>query len=297
MFADNAHFDGSTWRYVTTDEARGIRFGAIDGISFHIASSGSAGNAITNWDSTDIKFEINVSGAFDFKTGTTKFNTVTYTWPGSDGGSGDLLTTNGTGGLSWTAGGGGGIGGSGTAGKMAKWTAGSTLDDSIISDNGSTITINGTMAALDMAGQIDLNTNNIIAGGTAAFTTITASAALIRGANNSAIILSGGTDISNGSTLVMYGESHASQAKDFEFRSDTTVRIHWDDSEQTLKILTGASLLVTGEFRHTGNKIAFFSGTTQLAQTVTGSRETNLALTSLLDALATYNIIINSTSP
>jgi hypothetical protein len=233
------------------------------------------------------------SGNIDFSVLTTKFNTVTYTWPGSDGGSGNLLTTNGTGGLSWTAGGGGGLGGSGTAGKVSKWSATSTLTDSIISDNGSTITIAG---ALDLSGQIDLNTNNIIAGGSASFTTITASAALIRGVNNSAIILSGGTDVSNGSTLVMYGESHASQAKDFEFRSDTTVKVHWDDNEGFLKLLDGASLLVTGEFRHTGNKIAFFSGTTQLAQTVTGSRETNAALTSLLGALATYNIIIDSTS-
>ncbi|KKK86239.1 hypothetical protein LCGC14_2765210, partial [marine sediment metagenome] len=46
---------------------------------------------------------IDSSGNFDFKTGTTKFNTVTYTWPASDGNAGDQLTTDGSGTLSWAA--------------------------------------------------------------------------------------------------------------------------------------------------------------------------------------------------
>ncbi|KKK48604.1 hypothetical protein LCGC14_3143450, partial [marine sediment metagenome] len=53
------------------------------------------------------------------------------------------------------------------------------------------LTVSGTMAALDMAGQIDLNNNNIIAGGTAAFVT----AVLLGGADlnfslNSTVIAS-----------------------------------------------------------------------------------------------------------
>ena len=79
--------------------------------------------------------------------GTTTLNTVEYTWPASDGGVGNILTTSGAGILSWTAGGGGGLGGTGTAGTIAKWTAASTLDDSIITESGSVITIAGSINA------------------------------------------------------------------------------------------------------------------------------------------------------
>jgi hypothetical protein len=41
----------------------------------------------------------------------------------------------------------GGTGGSGTIGKIAKWTATSTIGDSIISESGSTVTVPGTVAA------------------------------------------------------------------------------------------------------------------------------------------------------
>ena len=196
--------------------------------------------------------------------------------------------------MSWTAGGGGALGGSGTAGKIAKWSATSTLTDSILTESGVNISVagnvnvsgatskfglaqwdirntsttfelfdgtvrfsltsalgifkgnlqvDGTMAALDMAGQIDMNGNNIIAGATAAFTTITASAALIRGTSASAIILSGGTSSTQGATIVLYGESHASQAYDIEFRASTTVRLEWDNSE--LKFTVTGKLTIT----------------------------------------------------
>ncbi|KKN17320.1 hypothetical protein LCGC14_0967090 [marine sediment metagenome] len=143
----------------------------------HGTTVGIGANAMGLVTSGSVKMVIGSSGNFDFKTGTTTFNTIAYTWPGSDGGVNNVLTTDGSGGLSWTAGGGGALGGSGTAGKIAKWSAPSTLTDSIISESGSVVTIAGTLAsgALDLSGQIDLNTNNIIAGGTAAFTTLTAS--------------------------------------------------------------------------------------------------------------------------
>ncbi len=262
--------------------------------------------------------------------GTTTFNTITYTWPGGDGGDGDLLTTNGAGTLSWTAGGGGAIGGSGTNGKITKWTAAATIDDSIMTESGGnlitiagglsattilatstsefrndvlvtradsgtvdmrfqntttgagnnglliglsaaeaaqfwnyentpmwfgtnnatrltiaadgviTVAVNlivsGTMAALDMAGQIDLNTNDIIAGGAAAFTTIDVSSGLVQAAANSATILSGGSSTTLGANLVLYGESHATRADDWEFRMDTTVTMDWDQTAAELTV-------------------------------------------------------------
>jgi hypothetical protein len=288
---------------------------------FYTAGSDDYGGAL--------RMSISSLGAFDFKTGTTKFNTVTYTWPGSDGGSGDLLTTNGTGGLSWTAGGGGGIGGSGTAGKIAKWTAGSTLDDSIMSDDGSIITITGgldlsdeidlnnnniiaggtitattltgtlstaaqanitsvgTLTSLDMAGQIDMNGNNLIAGAGASFTQITASTGLIQGSSSSTMILSGGTGVSNGATIVLYGESHGSKDGDFEFRDNTTVKLWYDSSQSVFQ--------VNGNLKITSN-IGFFDTTPLSKQTITGSRDNNPALTSLLTALAAYGLLVDSSS-
>ncbi len=261
----------------------------------------TAGGNVLIGTTTDAGQKLQVVGTFRVS-GTTNFNTVEYTWPASDGGSGDLLTTNGTGGLSWTAGGGGGLGGTGTAGKIAKWSAASTLTDSIMTESGTTLTVVntvvattftgaltgnastatllqnardingvsfngganitvtadantltnttlkstviassltsvGTLSSLDMSGNIDLNTNNIIAGGTAAFTTIDVSAGLVQSAANSATILSGGDAITTGANLVLYGQSAgAGRADDWEFRMDTTITMDWDQTAAELTV-------------------------------------------------------------
>jgi hypothetical protein len=98
---------------------------------------------------------------------------------------------------------------------------------------GNLITIAG---ALDLSGQIDLNTNNIIAGGTAAFTTITASVGLIRGANNDSMVLSGGSSTTLGASIILYGESHASRAKDIRFMSSAGLVMEWDDSDSEFTV-------------------------------------------------------------
>ncbi|HWK10280.1 MAG TPA: LamG-like jellyroll fold domain-containing protein, partial [Vicinamibacterales bacterium] len=46
----------------------------------------------------------------------------------------------------------GGVGGSGTAGKLAKWATSATLGDSILSESGSTVTVAGTLAATTFSG-------------------------------------------------------------------------------------------------------------------------------------------------
>ncbi|KKL10708.1 hypothetical protein LCGC14_2553130, partial [marine sediment metagenome] len=117
--------------------------------------------------------------------GTTTFNTITYTWPASDGGAGNVLSTNGSGILSWTAGGAGALGGSGTAGTIAKWSAAATFTDSILTETASLITIAG---GLDLSANLDLNTNNITAGGTASFTTLTVTNSIIRASDVSALL-------------------------------------------------------------------------------------------------------------
>ncbi|KKL99485.1 hypothetical protein LCGC14_1813970, partial [marine sediment metagenome] len=414
----------------------GNEFSTIEGrLLLAAGNSGVAAGQIEMKTGGSDRFIIASDGDFDFKTGKTKFNTIEYTWPGSDGGSGNVLSTNGSGILSWTAGGAGALGGSGTAGTIAKWSAAATLTDSIITESGTDVTIAGdliatgvgphaiggasdldyglrvrgaisaaaiagtrftqdftgqvdtsafgiwitpgiteaasgthaviatlaisepgiinagatvtdaatvyivnaptegsstnnallvasgsttlqaliattgtfsgalggtlstaaqanitslgTLTSLDMGGDIDLNTNNIIAGAGASFTQVTASTGVIQGANNSAMILSGGTGISNGATIVLYGESHATQDGDFEFRDDTTVKLWYDSSQSVFQ--------VNGNLKITSN-IGFFNTVPLSKQTITGSRDSNPALAILLTALAAYGLLVDSSS-
>ena len=145
-----------------------------------------------------------------------------------------------------------------------------------------------TMAALDLSGQIDLNNNNIIAGGTAAFTTITASAGVIQGSATSAVIISGGTSTVLGANLVLYGETHSgSRDWDWEFRHNTTTVLDWDDDAD--------ELTVTGNLRIT-EAVGFFNTAPFGKQIIAGSRDGNAALASLLTALAGHGLITDNSS-
>jgi len=79
---------------------------------------------------TNPTYKLDVSGSLRV-TGQTVFNGVAYTWPTSAGSAGQVLTTNGSGGLSWTSAA-GGISGTGTQNYLAKWTGSTTLGDSNI---------------------------------------------------------------------------------------------------------------------------------------------------------------------
>ncbi|MFC1653588.1 MerR family DNA-binding transcriptional regulator [Patescibacteria group bacterium] len=70
--------------------------GALSGISTLTATGTITGGSLT--DGTASLSSGNLSGV-----GTTQLNGVTYTWPGADGSTDYVLTTNGSGTLSWTA--------------------------------------------------------------------------------------------------------------------------------------------------------------------------------------------------
>jgi len=72
-------------------------------------------------------------------TGQTSFGGQNYTWPPTPGTAGNVLTTNGSGSLTWSPGGGGSITGSGTLGSITKWTSTSALGNSVLSDNGTNV--------------------------------------------------------------------------------------------------------------------------------------------------------------
>ena len=82
-----------------------------------------------------------LSGATLTITGTTTFNGIGYLFPGGDGTSGQALTTNGAGGLSWTTISGGGGGGAGSFTQIAGAIYNSTTTDQVLIGAISTTTI------------------------------------------------------------------------------------------------------------------------------------------------------------
>jgi hypothetical protein len=78
---------------------------------------------------------------------------LTYALPASYGSNGQVLTTNGSGTLSWTSVSGGGISGSGTSGTVPKWNGTSSLTNSSITDTGSLVTVG---VSLDVVGVLKI---------------------------------------------------------------------------------------------------------------------------------------------
>ena len=155
--------------------------------------------------------------------------------------------------------------------------------------------VDGTMAALDMTGAIDLNGNDITAGGRADFTIVTASTGVYRaGVTNSVLIMSGGSTVSLGANIVLYGQSHASQAYDFVVRSSSTVRLDWDESD--LEFTVHGKHAVTEDFHHQGSNWGVYNIGPVARQQVIGSRSGGTALTNLLAKLALTGIIIDGSS-
>ena len=64
LYGDNAYYDGSSWRYATSNNAAAMRIGAlaVGDFTFHSAAYATAGSSIPNWDSSDIKMTIKASG-------------------------------------------------------------------------------------------------------------------------------------------------------------------------------------------------------------------------------------------
>ncbi|MDP4199334.1 MAG: hypothetical protein Q8922_10720 [Bacteroidota bacterium] len=102
-------------------------------------------------------------------------STVIYTLPASQGSSGTVLTNNGSGTLSWTA---GGVTGSGTAGTIPVWTGGTSQGNSHLTDDGTTLnyysglfTVDGSAGSIALAGSLSSTGDATIA--TGPFTTNT----------------------------------------------------------------------------------------------------------------------------
>jgi len=89
---------------------------------------------------------------------TTTFNGISYNWPSSAGSSGQVLTTDGSGNLSWSSSS-AGISGSGTSNFLAKWTDATTLSTSTLYELNGKIGLNTTTPAytLDINGTLSVS--------------------------------------------------------------------------------------------------------------------------------------------
>lgn len=81
----------------------------------------------------------NGTSVVGFKAPDSIASSIIWTLPAADGTGGQVLTTNGAGVLSWSTP--GNISGSGTTGKIPKWSASTTLTDSIITESSGAIGI------------------------------------------------------------------------------------------------------------------------------------------------------------
>jgi len=195
-------------------------------------------------------------------TGQTNFGGVAYTWPSSAGSSGQVLTTDGTGNLSWTTAAGGGVSGSGTQNYLAKWTAATTLGNSIITDDGSLVTISGQ---LQTTGTTTLATSggNVGIGTTAPSYKLTVSGGDIYGSNNLYISGSVGIGTTNPGSYRLYVTSPA------YFTGSPYVAITGDGSVNNASIKIGgshANYIGFGDYRNMG---VFFGGVLFIANQLT----------------------------
>lgn len=81
---------------------------------------------------------------------------VDYVWPTSQGAASTFLQNNGSGTLSWTTAATAGlVSGTGTANTMAKWTSTTAIGNSLVTDNGTTVSITGTSSIFTVIGTTD----------------------------------------------------------------------------------------------------------------------------------------------
>jgi len=81
-----------------------------------------------------------------------------YTFPIVDGTAGQHLQTDGAGAITWQPGGAGTVTGTGTAGKITKWSGTSAIADSIITESASAVTVAGSASATILKSTVAIGT-------------------------------------------------------------------------------------------------------------------------------------------
>ncbi|CAN5323134.1 hypothetical protein BH10PAT1_BH10PAT1_1800 [soil metagenome] len=96
---------------------------------------------------TTINNNLTAKGSLEVLGDITKINGVTYSFPNTQGASSSTLTNDGSGTLTWSSV--SGLTGTGTTNFIPKFTSASVLGDSLISDDGTTISISGDLTLID----------------------------------------------------------------------------------------------------------------------------------------------------
>ncbi|NLJ08347.1 MAG: hypothetical protein GX437_11820 [Sphingobacteriales bacterium] len=152
----NIGVQGWAWDY---DGANG---GTATDIAFYGINGHVILDNITN-SAAELRFvepnENSTDGFYDGSNNYTAFkaqtqsSNITYTLPSSDGSSGDVLSTDGSGLLSWTT----KLSGSGTSGYLSKYSSSTSLSSSILYDDGTNIGISTT----SLTSKLDINGSSI----------------------------------------------------------------------------------------------------------------------------------------
>lgn len=146
-----------------------------------------------------------------------------YDFPTSDGAANQVLTTDGSGTVSWATV--SGVSGTGTTNRLARWSTATTLADATIQDDGTTVGINTAPSTFRMLntsinsgtittaiyGEHTLSTSATTRGvvGTSASTDINNSAGVYGSANNGAMAIYGQSGSNLANTIVISGYNSA----------------------------------------------------------------------------------------
>jgi hypothetical protein len=133
------------------DMTQNIVFGTSNAERMRITSAGNVGINQTSPGSTlDVKGTLRLSGSTSGYVGiapAAAAGSTTYTLPSADGSSGQVLSTNGSGTLSWATAGGGSVPSGTWCGAATAYCSGTTkLYSGMTSCNGSTLSYSGTCA-------------------------------------------------------------------------------------------------------------------------------------------------------
>ena len=143
-------------------------FTASTVIGDSIITQAALGQGITVAGNLDVTNDTNLQGSLladslevtndSVFTGSARFNSTIKDTSGGVGTNGQVLTSTGTG-VAWTTDAGGSVTGTGTTNYIAKWNTSSSIQNSIIFDNGTNVGI-GTASPtskLDVSGRVDFS--------------------------------------------------------------------------------------------------------------------------------------------
>ncbi len=154
--------------------------------------------------------------------------------------------------------------------------------------------ISGTTGTFSSTlGVTGTSTLGVVNAGAGSFTTLAASSTLgVTGTSTLGVVNAGATSVTTlaaSSTLNVTGTSTLGTVNAGSLTASSLTLGSGD-------IISMGDLTMSGTIDHDGSSVGFFGSAPNTKQTVTGSRSSNVALASLLSALANYGLVVDSSS-